>query len=413
MAKIYQLPTPLAGTVDVLPVQKYMVVGDNLSTVTTTGYLNQINLEGYSLANTDIINMLYSYNPVTTVGTFEQFSVSISNGVITLNPLSSAGEVTLPTIANHIATYTNTTGHLSEDPATAISGGNIQAGLSGTAGYLASFPSTASTGSLRLTAVSNSGNTVTTISNDAMGQASTVNIPDPANAVGQFLVGSTATPFVDGNFPKNSGTAGLMVDSGIAVSALATTSTAVLLAPSGDQTITAHNLTVSQGNLQAGSSGHAGTLTSFPGTASKGSLKLVAVNNTDDTITTISNAAMGQATVVSIPDPATATADFVLAPAALVSGNAVKASGTAGLVVDAGYAFHAGTTGTYAGGGTSNAFTVTGMAATWIVTASILTQTNAASIVKAVPGTNTLTITFSADPGANTTVSWVASTAAV
>ena len=65
-----------------------------------------------------------------------------------------------------------------------------------------------------------------------------------------------------------------------------------------------------------------------------------------------------------------------------------------------------GTTAAYAGGGTSNAFTATGLAATDIVTATILASTNSVSITKAVPTTNTLTITFSADPGAGTTVQW-------
>lgn len=217
---IYQLPTPLVGSVGVLPVQKYMVSGDNLATITTAGYLNAVNLEGYPIASTDIINVLYSFNPQTQVGTFEQFSVTISGGVITLVALSNAGEVTLPTIANHIATYTNTSGHLSEDPATAISGGNIQAGLSGTAGTVASFPSTASKGSLVLAAVANTGNTNTTISNVAMGQASVISIVDPGNAAARFLVGATATPFVSGNFPVASGTGGLMIDSGMAATAI-------------------------------------------------------------------------------------------------------------------------------------------------------------------------------------------------
>jgi hypothetical protein len=92
---------------------------------------------------------------------------------------------------------------------------------------------------------------------------------------------------------------------------------------------------INPGNVQAGLSGTAGTLTSFPATASKGSLVVAAVANTGNTVTTISNVAMGQATVLSIPDPAAATADFVVAPSALVNGNLVKASGTAGLVVDA------------------------------------------------------------------------------
>lgn len=58
----------------------------------------------------------------------------------------------------------------------------------------------------------------------------------------------------------------------------------------------------------------------------------------------------------------------------------------------------------YAGGGTSDAATVTGAAATDIVFATIKASTNAVSIVKAVPTTNTVTFHFSADPGASTEV---------
>lgn len=177
----------------------------------------------------------------------------------------------------------------------------------------------------------------------------------------------------------------------------------------GDDAATAIN----GGNIQAGLSGTAGTLASFPATASKGSLKLTAVDNTGNTITTISNAVMGQATTVSIPDPAAATANFVIAPVALVNNNLVKASGTAGLVADAGFSIKAQTTEIYAGGGTSNAFTATGLTASSIVTASILTSTNAVSITKVTPGTNTLTVEFSADPGTGTTVNYIATSAAV
>lgn len=67
----------------------------------------------------------------------------------------------------------------------------------------------------------------------------------------------------------------------------------------------------------------------------------------------------------------------------------------------------AGTTTAYGGGGTSNAFTVTGLAATDIVSAVIRASSNAVSIAKAVPTANTLTVTFSADPGAATTVDYI------
>ncbi len=48
----------------------------------------------------------------------------------------------------------------------------------------------------------------------------------------------------------------------------------------------------------------------FPVTASKGSLLLSAAANTGDTVTQIINAAFGQGTVLTVPDPAAATANF-------------------------------------------------------------------------------------------------------
>jgi len=283
MATIYQLPTPLTGSSGVLPNQKYMVVGDNLSAVTTAGYLNSVNLESFPVFTTDIINMLYSFNPNTQVGTFEQFSVAISNGVITLSALSNAGQVTLPTIANHIATYTNTAGHLSEDPATAISGGNIQAGLSGTAGYVASFPGTASKGSLHLTAVANTGDTVTTISNAAMGQASVISIPDPAGATANFAVAPAA--LVNNNLIKASGTAGLVADAGIAASAVMQTTAVNTMSGSGQIILVKANGTEASNAVTA--SGNAGVITTSALTTTAGSSYAITWTNTKITATSV------------------------------------------------------------------------------------------------------------------------------
>ncbi len=425
---IYQLPTPLAGSVGVLPVQKYMVVGDDLSTVTTAGYLNSVNLEGYPVASTDVMNVLYSFNPVTQTGTFEQFSVSISNGVITLAPLSTAGQVTLPTIASHIATYTNTTGHLSEDPATAISGGNIQAGLSGTAGYVASFPSASLKGSLRLTAVANTGDTLVTISNALHGQASVYSIPDSGNAVGRFLVGATATPFVSGNFPVASGTAGLMVDSGKSAASLPTFTSPTIANHIAVFTNTAGNLgedastAINGGSIQAGLAGTAGTVISFPATTANGSLILAATNAGGAFNTTISNGTMAQSTVYSIPDVTASTGQFLVKTAALVSGNLVQASGTAGVTVDSGVAttnvqlktqIKAATTGNIGGGGAGPiTVTVAGLTAASVVVATIATSSNVVAVAKAVAGTGNFDVTFTGDPGATCTLNYVAYIAA-
>lgn len=64
--------------------------------------------------------------------------------------------------------------------------------------------------------------------------------------------------------------------------------------------------------LNVGASGTTGTLKVFPTTASKGNITITAVANSGNTATTITNAAMGQASVISMPDPGAATANFLL-----------------------------------------------------------------------------------------------------
>lgn len=277
------ITTEFAGQVGVNPPISRISTSDSAATVTSANYLLPFIQEGYSFKQADLVAITYDTNGTPTS---QMFQVSVSAGVYTLVPNDAS--VTLPVTANHIAVFTDTAGTLGDDVATAINGGNIQAGLSGTAGTLASFP---------------------------------------------------ATP-------------------------------------------------------------------------SKGSLKITAVANTGDTLTTISNVAMGQASVISIPDPAAATANFVVAPSALVNNNLVKASGTAGLIVDAGARIIANTTAAYGGGGTTNSFAATGLTVSAKGCAVIRASTNSVSITKALPGTNTLDITFSADPGAATTVDYIYVTAA-
>lgn len=97
---------------------------------------------------------------------------------------------------------------------------------------------------------------------------------------------------------------------------------------------------------------------------------------------------------------------IVMANAASVVGQIPKYTDTAGTIGTIGASVIAATTATYGGGGTSNAFTATGLTAASIVTANIVASTNSVSITKVLPGTNLLTITFSADPGAATTVNY-------
>jgi hypothetical protein len=316
---IRKIFTDITGQGGIFPRIIHIECDDSLATITTAGYLQSSVAQGYVFYPNDIAAISYGTDSATS----QFFTLSFSGTTITLQP--SAGDVVLPVVSGNFAVFAGTAGNIDD------------------AGY---SPSDA------------------TKTEVVMASAAVI-----ANHIACF-----------------SDTAGTV----------------------NDDSATAIN----GGNIQAGLSGTAGTLASFPATAAKGSLKLVAVANTGDTATTISNAAMGQATVLTIPDPVAATANIVTAPAALVNNNLVKASGTAGLVVDAGARLIANTTAVYGGGGTSNAFTATGLTVASVGSAVIRASTNAVSIAKALPGTDTLTITFSADPGAGTTVDYIYSTAA-
>lgn len=75
---------------------------------------------------------------------------------------------------------------------------------------------------------------------------------------------------------------------------------------------------VNLGNITAGSSAVAGSLTSFAGTGTAEFLRLAAINNTGGNFsTTISNtASVGQSQTVSIPDLGAATGNFILSASA-------------------------------------------------------------------------------------------------
>lgn len=160
--------------------------------------------------------------------------------------------------------------------------------------------------------------------------------------------GEVTLPVVDGDFTVFDGTLGALRDAGY--SASDATKTKVVMAGSAvvssriakfidtDGTIDDTAGTgVNAGSLQAGLSGTAGTLISFPATVTTGSLIVAAVSNSGNTNVTISNASHGQASVYSIQDCGTATGSLLnKSSAGFVSGNLIAASGTAGLTVDGG-----------------------------------------------------------------------------
>ncbi len=197
----------------------------------------------------------------------------------------------------YIAHFIDTAGTIDDTAGAVINAGNIQAGLSGTAGTLISFPTTAANGSLIISALNAGGAFNTTIRNSVMGQSSVISIPDPGSTTANFLLDkSSGTQSITGNFTV----------------AGAITSTA--------------------GNITSGSSGDAGTFISFPATSANGTLIIAAVNAGAAFNTTISNSAMGQSSVISIPDPGQTTSKFLLTDSA-----STQTIATGNLAFTAGY----------------------------------------------------------------------------
>ena len=230
-------------------------------------------------------------NPVTGTGPFKlgdvmhihgndtenMFSVSALAGGMTVAAYNEGGggggDVVLPTVANYISHFTNTAGEISSDPANVINAGNIQAGLDGTAGFFQSFPTNSAAGSLAMVAVSNlTGDFDTFIINDSgTAQSQNITIPDSGEANSKFI-----------------------------------------LADSAAATQTINSSLQMQGNVQAGASGFAAEVRSFPPTAAKGSLRFEAADNVGDFSLFITNKAQTKDIVSFIPVCDSSAPDFIM-----------------------------------------------------------------------------------------------------
>lgn len=132
-----------------------------------------------------------------------------------------------------------------------------------------------------------------------------------------------------------------------------------------------------------------------------------AVNQTAGTVTVVSFGPVGSVGTANLQNGAVTAiklANDAVETAKILNANVTLAKLASG-IAPSHIVKYAGTS-AYAGGGTSVAITVTGAAATDLVFAQIQASTNAVSVVKVVPTLNTVTVHFSADPGAATTVQY-------
>lgn len=268
----------------------------------------------------------------------------------------------------------------------AVSYVNLDLGSSGVAGSLDIFPTTASKGKLAFLAVANTGNTTTTITNAAFGQATVLTLPDPGGATASFVLTEGAQTL------------------------------------NGTKTIPELVTT----NLDSGASGTAGTVDVFPTTAASGKLAITAADNAGDTTTTLVNASQAASRTYTIPD-AGASASFAMTegaqtlngaktiPAITATALTFAAGGTVNSDSDVVTLIsHAGTLSKMAGVVTSEALTTAAGASQ----AFVITNTTVAAgdlvFVQSSGGTNTnLHVAFKAVTTANTITVTATNTAAV
>lgn len=286
MAILSVQPTQPTGLQSVNPSVIYILTTDTYATVTATGYLTLSQQQGNTYSDSQMA-LVYTTDdgPVWLKVKITYSGSTVLNTVVSLVAPSVPGSVVLPTIANHFIASLDTAGTLGNLTGTMIQSGSLQAGLSGTAGTLISYPATAARGSLIVSATANAGNTNVTLTNAAMGQASVVTIPDPANAAGRLLIGAGATPFVSGNFPVASGTLGLMVDSGVAASALMQNNIVNTMSGVGQIILAKANGTEAANAVTA--SGNAGVITTSSLTTAAGASYAITWTNTKISSTSV------------------------------------------------------------------------------------------------------------------------------
>ena len=407
---IISVTTSQAGLTRVLPSLAYIQTTDSVATVTATGYLNKIVSEGtqFSLPCLAIVSTQESSSAQPIAAPYQVMHSGTDWSLVD----EAGGGVILPSRQYAVPYFTNTTGTIDSSNITAANTGPVQFGSSGSGSALILYPSTSARGTLVISPANNAADYSVSIANASFGQSSTLTIPDVGNFAGNFMMGAGATPFVSGNFPVASGTAGLFVDSGKSAAALPTFTSPTIANRIATWTNTSGNLgenaatAINGGNIQAGLSGTAGALLAFPATAARGHLVFSATENTGNTTTSITNAAMGQTSQITIPDPgAGGSANFVLdhgvttmySASQIILGkangteaaNAVTASGNAGVIT---------TSALTTAGGANYAITWTNtkISSSSVILLTIMGGTNTTENItlKALAGSGTSTLTI-------------------
>ena len=103
------------GLVGIAPRVFYITTSASLATLTTAGWLNPTLLnEGTGITAIDILYIVYAATGTPLAGTFGIFTPTIANGVVTLASWVDAGNVLLPVVNGDVASFSGTTGLITD-----------------------------------------------------------------------------------------------------------------------------------------------------------------------------------------------------------------------------------------------------------------------------------------------------------
>lgn len=185
---------------------------------------------------------------------------------------------------------------------------NLDAGADASVGTVDIFPTTTSKGKFTLSCDDQDGDTAVELKPAPMAQACVVSIPDPGAATINVMLTDQAN---DGA-PITATSAELNVLDGVTAGTVLASGGVVV--DSNKDIGDFRNLDAV--NIDAGADAAVGSVDIFPTTTSRGKFILTCTDQDGATNVTFKPAAMGQASVVSIPDPGAATANVLLTDAA-------------------------------------------------------------------------------------------------
>lgn len=109
---IISFETTITGQIGVVPRRVTLVVTDSLDAITVTGFMNtaattsQVN----SLQPSDVLEVLYDYDPASQLGTYGIFRPYFLGSQIVLIPWLNPANVLLPVTVGALAAFVNTLG---------------------------------------------------------------------------------------------------------------------------------------------------------------------------------------------------------------------------------------------------------------------------------------------------------------